>query len=117
MFFCDHIIVCITIQPLAAIQINLATDRHMKPRRSMGFDHRVNIRTCPPLKVEVMCHVPISVRSKFCMYEGRSKSFEPDYLLLDFWAKNVTGLSNGLLLVFFEKNLVVCLFSLQDIMY
>jgi len=37
-------------------------------------------------------------------YEGRSKSFEPDYLPLGFWAKNVTGLSNGLLLVFFEKS-------------
>jgi len=26
---------------------------------------------------------------KFFLYEGRSKSFEPNYLLIDFWAKKV----------------------------
>ena len=44
------------------------------------------------------------------IYEGRSKSFEPDYLPLDFWAKKCYWPSKGLLLVFFEKILSsVCL--------
>jgi len=39
----------------------------------------------------------------FRLYEGWSKSFEPGYFRLHFWAKNVTGLSSRLLLVFLKN--------------
>jgi len=37
------------------------------------------------------------------LYEWWSKRFEPGYLRLDFWAKNVTGFNSRLLLVFLKN--------------
>jgi len=39
------------------------------------------------------------IKSKYAVYEGRLKTFEPGYFLLSFLEENVTGLSNCFLLV------------------
>ena len=64
---------------------------------------------------KVVIKLPIAPKMRH--YEGRSKSFEPDYLPLDFWAKKCYWPLQRSLISMLWKNLVVCLFTLQDIMY
>ena len=54
-----------------------------------------------------------TIHSAYGNTVGWSKSFEPDYLLLDFWAKKCYWPYQRSL----WKNLVVCLFTLQDIWF
>jgi len=80
------------------------------PELTSGFD----FWSCDHLRIAVT-YLPTKFSTKIS--EGRSKSLEPGYLRLNFWAKHVTGLSSKLLLVFLKNYIKSSTCLLNQIQY